>query len=654
MTSMDIPYSQISSFVNSSFFQKLSQLKLNKYKLDDTDKAIVGSVDFKFIGKNQPTSLSVDESSFSDNITYTQAQFPVKGILKNLNTVEDFRKVDKNEFLQSQGLVVHNSIQDRSCLKDLSKLTRFFILSFSDLKGFKFIYWFGFPSLVSKWKVNKLIGLSESQIEPYETKLNEWLSAQLPIEQKQAFIIDGLDFKSFDQLSSFSPRDQLIIGFIDTSSIPNKCSTQLRNILYMLACYGYENIKVYNFRFNNTTSFTLDITLAEPLPFQPKTTGWERTAQGKLGPKLADIGALVDPARLADQSVDLNLKLMKWRVMPELDLDIIKNSKVLLLGAGTLGSYVSRVLLGYGVRHITFVDNGKVSFSNPVRQPLFNFTDCLEGGAPKAETAAKALKSIFPLITSQGYNLEVPMAGHPVTDEKKQYEDYQKLVTLIKEHDAVFLLMDSRETRWLPTVLCNVFDKICITAALGFDSYLVMRHGSLFNTENLEAEENSHRLGCYFCNDIIAPKDSTTDRTLDQMCTVTRPGVALLASSLAAELFVSILQHPLKSHAPASLHDNATVLGCLPQQLRGFLHNFETSKLEANNYEYCSACSIQVLNEYKSRTWDFVKDALNENNYLEDLTGLTKVKQESEIAEKKIQEFEHGLEFSDEDSEWIN
>jgi hypothetical protein len=53
----------------------------------------------------------------------------------------------------------------------------------------------------------------------------------------------------------------------------------------------------------------------------------------------------LETIRLADQAADLNLKLMKWRVAPSLDLDRIKNAKCLLLGAGTLGSYVSRILL---------------------------------------------------------------------------------------------------------------------------------------------------------------------------------------------------------------------------------------------------------------------------------------------------------------------
>lgn len=55
------------------------------------------------------------------------------------------------------------------------------------------------------------------------------------------------------------------------------------------------------------------------------------------------------------------------------------------------------------MRNITFVDSGKVSFSNPVRQPLFEFVDCLDGGKPKAECAAESLKKIFPGIVGDIY-----------------------------------------------------------------------------------------------------------------------------------------------------------------------------------------------------------------------------------------------------------
>lgn len=48
--------------------------------------------------------------------------------------------------------------------------------------------------------------------------------------------------------------------------------------------------------------------------------------------------------------------------------------------------------------------------------------------------------------------------------------------------------------------------QLMINAALGFDSYLVMRHGVDCNQP----------LGCYFCSDVVAPSDVCTDR--EKLC----------------------------------------------------------------------------------------------------------------------------------------
>jgi len=51
--------------------------------------------------------------------------------------------------------------------------------------------------------------------------------------------------------------------------------------------------------------------------------------------------------------------------------------------------------------------------------------------------------------------LNIPMPGHPIgpsllTDTRTST---QVLEELIENHDVVFLLMDSRESRWLPTLI---------------------------------------------------------------------------------------------------------------------------------------------------------------------------------------------------------
>ena len=56
------------------------------------------------------------------------------------------------------------------------------------------------------------------------------------------------------------------------------------------------------------------------------------------------------------------------------------------------------------------------------------------------------------------------MPGHPVnfspaTQEQAQ-RDVEQLEKLISEHDVVFLLMDTRESRWLPTVIAGSKRKV--------------------------------------------------------------------------------------------------------------------------------------------------------------------------------------------------
>lgn len=416
------------------------------------------------------------------------------------------------------------------------------------------------------------------------------------------------------------PESDRYFGFVDPSATENAVGWPARNLLLLLSSnLRLREVNLLGYRgargILRYEGCTLDQTSHQADAKMPRPTGWERNNAGKLAPRVVNLGAVMDPTKLADDAVDLNLKLMTWRIAPDLNLKTIKDCRCLLLGAGTLGCYVARLLLGWGARTITFVDSGRVSFSNPVRQPLFNFSDCLDQGKPKAETAAAALREIYPGVQSTGHKLTVPMIGHPSTNASESKADYEKLVDLIQSHDVVFLLMDSRESRWLPTVICQALSKQVINAALGFDNYLVLRHG-------VPSSSTNDQLGCYFCNDVVQPGNSTQNQALDQQCTVTRPGLAALASATAVELLMSILQHPDRGNCDASSHGE---LGLVPHTIRGYLRTWDTKVLKGSKYPQCAGCSQAIVGLYKESGWAFVERACCESGWVEEVSGLKAV-----------------------------
>ena len=358
----------------------------------------------------------------------------------------------------------------------------------------------------------------------------------------------------------------------------------------------------------------------------------------------------------------------------------VAGTRCLLIGAGTLGCAVARCLLGWGVRTISFVDSGVVSYSNPVRQSLFNFEDCVGGETPKAQAAADALRRIFPSVNASAHRIGIPMPGHPVgPNEAEQVQrDVAQLEALVQSHDIVYLLTDTRESRWLPTLLATVHRKLTITVALGFDALVVMRHGipppddptgsapgsapgSALGSDPGSASTGSaptspgpppapgiepSRLGCYFCNDVVAPANSMLRRTLDQQCTVSRPGLSMIASALSVELMVTLLHHPAKGMAETDLVGTAapassdSPLGCVPHQIRATLPLFRTECMAGRAFDRCTACSPTVTSAYAGGGFGFCMAAFNQPSFLEDLTGLTQMHAETEAALEGVDLFD--------------
>ena len=98
-------------------------------------------------------------------------------------------------------------------------------------------------------------------------------------------------------------------------------------------------------------------------------------------------------------------------------------------------------LQAWGVRTLTLVDNGCVSYSNPVRQSLFIFEDSLNGGKAKAVAAAQALKRIFPGIVSALCKLYLQAYVSQFTTDKEPC-----ILNELTHHSALWCLFPV--TRW--------------------------------------------------------------------------------------------------------------------------------------------------------------------------------------------------------------
>jgi hypothetical protein len=107
-----------------------------------------------------------------------------------------------------------------------------------------------------------------------------------------------------------------------------------------------------------------------------------------------------------------------------------------------------------------------------------------------------------PDVRADGVVLTIPMPGHAFGggcgggETEAVRSDVERLHCLIDECDVVFLLADTRESRWLPTVMALATETPMINAALGLDSWLVMRHGpSLSCLTSLTANKDDNNGG---------------------------------------------------------------------------------------------------------------------------------------------------------------
>ncbi len=112
-------------------------------------------------------------------------------------------------------------------------------------------------------------------------------------------------------------------------------------------------------------------------------------------------------------------------------------------------------------------------------------------------------------------------------------------------------------------------------------------------------------------------------------------------------LYRSNAPAPRLPGTPDSEHEES-ILGLVPHQLRGSLARFNNVLVTGAAYERCTACSEivsasfpfrirnfpilvrQVIREYERQGFKMLIEAFNDTKYLERLTGLDKMKEETD------------------------
>ncbi|MET0639400.1 MAG: HesA/MoeB/ThiF family protein [Hyphomicrobium sp.] len=155
----------------------------------------------------------------------------------------------------------------------------------------------------------------------------------------------------------------------------------------------------------------------------------------------------------------------------------LKGARVLVIGAGGLGSPVLTYLAAAGVGTIGIVDDDRVSIDNLQRQIVHRTEDA---GRAKVESARDSILRINPLIAVEAHVERI---------------DAGNAMSLISRYDIVADGSDNFATRYLVSDACYFAKRPLVYAALGsFDGYI-----STFKPHEKDAEGQPYpTLRCLF------------------------------------------------------------------------------------------------------------------------------------------------------------
>ena len=193
---------------------------------------------------------------------------------------------------------------------------------------------------------------------------------------------------------------------------------------------------------------------------------------------------------LAENASELNeeelLRYDRQIILPQIGMEgqiKLKHARVLVIGAGGLGSPVALYLAGAGIGQIGLMDADCVSMSNLQRQVLFEESML---GENKAESAREVL---------QKRNRQIKLVSYPEFLTPQNAED------IIAQYDFIIDAADNFETKFLINDTCVLLEKpFCHAGILGFQGQVmtyVPKAGPCYRCVFQEIPKQSGVPNCY-------------------------------------------------------------------------------------------------------------------------------------------------------------
>lgn len=150
-----LKFATFTSDIELPFYTSLASHKINHDKLDDSARRLLGLYEIRSSDSPEASCrLQIHGNALTNDAV--QAGFcRAEGMIKNVNTIEEYRVLDKGAILSQAARTIWDAIKDGTIYSCPSLLAFFTAICFADLKKYKFTYLFAFPALHSdpSWRL---------------------------------------------------------------------------------------------------------------------------------------------------------------------------------------------------------------------------------------------------------------------------------------------------------------------------------------------------------------------------------------------------------------------------------------------------------------------------------------------------------------------